>query len=112
MEVRDKKSITVFNKIDLLDQNELEGLKKRFEDSIFISAKDDNGINLLKDRISSIIKANYIKDTILIPYDKSSLVNSFYSLLNVLAKKNTYEGTEMTVEGDVTMIEKLKNQLK
>ena len=112
MEARDKKSITVFNKIDLLDQNEMDGLKKRFEDGIFISAKDDKGINPLKDRISSMIKENFIKDTILIPYDKSSLVNSFYSLLNVLAKKNTYEGTEMTVEGDVTMIEKLKNQLK
>jgi small GTP-binding protein len=44
-------SITVINKIDLANRKELEELKNIFEDPIFISAKDNLGMDELRDKI-------------------------------------------------------------
>jgi len=55
MEVQDKPRITVFNKIDLIDEGELNFLKKSFPDAIFISAKTGEGFEQLKGRIRQIV---------------------------------------------------------
>jgi len=112
LDVKDKKTITIFNKIDLINEDEFNGLKKRFKDGIFISATCKTGIDTLKDKIENIIKENFIQETILIPYDKSNHVNSFYIQTNVISKKNRYDGTEITIEGEEATIEKLKNMIK
>tara|TARA_B100000029_G_C16834484_1_gene689269 strand:+ start:35 stop:541 length:507 start_codon:yes stop_codon:yes gene_type:complete len=112
LDVKDKKTLTIFNKIDLINEDEFNGLKKRFKDGIFISATCKTGIDTLKDEIESIIKENFIQETLLIPYDKSTHVNSFYKQTNVISKKDRYDGTEMTIEGEKGTIEKLKNMIK
>ena len=112
LDVKDKKTLTIFNKIDLINEDEFNGLKKRFKDGIFISATCKTGIDTLKDEIESIIKENFIQETLLIPYDKSTHVNSFYKQTNVISKKDRYDGTEMTIEGEKSTIEKLKNMIK
>ena len=111
LEIKKKKNLTIFNKIDMINEDELNGLKQRFKGSIFISATDNIGIEKLKSEIEAIVKANFIQETLLIPYDKSNYVNSFYNQTNVISKKDTYNGTEITIEGDKGTIEKIKNMI-
>ena len=52
--VCDIPSFWVFNKIDLIQEEEiLANLKSRHPDSIFVSGKNSSGINLLKEKIKS-----------------------------------------------------------
>ena len=52
--VSDIPSFWVFNKIDLIQEEEiLANLKSRHPDSIFVSGKNSSGINLLKEKIKS-----------------------------------------------------------
>tara|TARA_B100000315_G_scaffold235154_1_gene249830 strand:+ start:10863 stop:11996 length:1134 start_codon:yes stop_codon:yes gene_type:complete len=52
--VSDIPSFWVFNKIDLIEEDEiLANLKSRHPDSIFVSGKNSSGINLLKEKIKS-----------------------------------------------------------
>jgi GTP-binding protein HflX len=53
---RNVPAITVLNKIDRLDSSQIENLKTRFPDSIVISAKDGNGLALLKRQIGIELK--------------------------------------------------------
>ena len=80
--------------------------------STFIKKLDNKGLNNLKRQISTIIKTNYITETLLIPYDKSSHINLFYTLTNVISKKNRYDGTEITIEGEKGTIKNLIKKLE
>jgi len=44
--------MTVFNKIDLVDENVLTRLKANYPKSVFISVHEKSGIDELKERIS------------------------------------------------------------
>ena len=50
-----ERTIYVFNKIDALDEDELKGLRLRYPDALFISAKDDVGLEDLHHRIESTL---------------------------------------------------------
>ena len=56
--------VYVFNKIDLISNDRLETLKKRYENSIFISAVKDIGLEEIIDFISRLTSKDYISKTI------------------------------------------------
>lgn len=56
LEVSNYLRIDVFNKIDLLSENEIEYLSIRYKDSILISAKTGKGIDTLTDKIKGFSK--------------------------------------------------------
>jgi hypothetical protein len=45
------KMVTIINKIDLADEKMRDELKRKFKDAVFVSAKDQKGLELLKERI-------------------------------------------------------------
>jgi len=55
LEIKDKPRIMVFNKIDSIDEGELNFLKKNYQDAIFISAKTGEGFDILKDEIKKMV---------------------------------------------------------
>lgn len=55
LEIRDKLKIMAFNKIDCIDLEELNFLRKGYQDAVFISAKTGEGFDILKERIRKMI---------------------------------------------------------
>ncbi len=55
MEIQNKPRINVFNKIDLIDETELNILKRTYPDSIFISARIGYGLDDLKLKIKEML---------------------------------------------------------
>ncbi|HOC01962.1 MAG TPA: GTPase HflX [bacterium] len=55
MEIQGKPRINVFNKIDLIDETELNILKRTYPDGIFISARTGSGFNDLRTKIGEMI---------------------------------------------------------
>lgn len=86
--------IYVYNKADLV----LHHIPKQEGDSIYLSAKEQIGIDELVEMIKSKVFGNYVKATFCIPYDKGNII----SYLNQVAtiEKTIYEeaGTNITVE--------------
>ncbi|MGZ0655080.1 GTPase HflX [Coraliomargarita sp. W4R53] len=73
--VKDKKIITVFNKIDALwDEETQPDLAIRYPDALFISAHTGAGLDVLQDRIEAIIEADFEQLRLLIPHERYDLV--------------------------------------
>ena len=94
-----KPSLTVYNKIDLVDAEELaEKQISSGKDSCFVSTKTGKGYDELIARIHSGLFADLQKVQLLVPYDKGSVVSA------ILAKTTPYEtkyeenGTLLTVD--------------
>ena len=112
LEVFNKPSITIFNKIDLIaDKYQLNGLKKRYPDSIFTSALTNIGTNIINKKINNIIKSNFLRETFNIPYKHSKLIDVIYKLTHVIKKKEDYNGMIIEVEGNKEAIDKIKKML-
>jgi len=70
-----KKTITVFNKIDLLwDESIRHDLAMRYPDALFISAHTGEGIEQLQDRMEAIIESDFEQMRLLIPHERYDLV--------------------------------------
>ncbi|MBQ2084611.1 MAG: GTPase HflX [Firmicutes bacterium] len=94
-----KPSLTVYNKIDLVDTEELtEKQLSSGKGSCFVSTKTGKGYDELIARIRSGLFADLQKVQLLVPYDKGSVVSA------ILAKTMPYEtkyeenGTLLTVD--------------
>lgn len=69
--------IIVINKIDLIDNNEIENLKKKFHDAIFVCAESGEGVDSLKDRLIKILGENEYEIPIIgdiLPYNSKVIM--------------------------------------
>ncbi|MDC0497406.1 GTPase HflX [bacterium] len=72
---KDKKIITVFNKIDALwDNSTRTELALQYPDALFISAHSGEGIDILQDQMEAIIEADFAQLRLLIPHERYDLV--------------------------------------
>lgn len=106
--VHDIPIITVFNKIDLVDQNTIQYLQKSFPSAVFISALKNVGIDKLKDTIFMALKDLVITSKIFIPFSKLYLLDEIYNSMHVISRKDTEEGIILFVEGYLNNVYKYK----
>lgn len=69
--------IIVINKIDLIDNNEIENLKNKFHDAIFVCAESGEGVDSLKDRLIKILGENEYEIPIIgdiLPYNSKVIM--------------------------------------
>jgi len=92
-------SIFIFNKIDLIDSEQIKVLLKRYPESIFISCKDSIGIANLIEYVKKIIRRDYIRKTFKISYDNLNKINEIYKMLDVVERKDKEKYIEIVVEG-------------
>ena len=93
--------LTIVNKVDLVtDLDLLVGLKGSHPDAIFISAHKSLKIDTLKKKIINIIKSNFIHRTLKLRYDQLKHIEMIYETLNVLSRKDKYDGVVIEVQGD------------
>ena len=105
--VKDIPVIYVYNKADLTEKE----IPADDGDSIFISAKNDIGLDLLLEKIYDKIFQDYKKAVFLIPYNKGDIVSHFNENASVLDIKHEENGTKITVECRKNDIEKYKDYI-
>ena len=89
--------LTVFNKIDLLDEAEKKALKLVAENGAsFISAKSGEGLEKLMSAISSQLYVAYSHLSVLLPFDQGQLVSIFYEKGHVEKVETTQNGIRIT----------------
>lgn len=100
IEISDKKILYVFNKIDKLEDDFDIKLYKRDYETIFISAKKDEDIVRLQEKIVSMIKEDYKYVTMQIPFDKGRLVD--YIMTNYDIEKADYREDGSVLEFEIS----------
>jgi GTPase len=105
----DKPQVLVFNKIDLLGSDPvlLAGLKNRHAHCVPISAKDNLGIDELKERITVEIEREYGLVHLLIPSDKWDVTAYIHRNGKILKEEYVDEGVKI----QAVLTEKDKNIL-
>jgi len=83
-----KPMLLVFNKIDKLSNAEIERLKIKYKDAIFISALKKTGLNELYQSIKIIIEKHYLDIVVKVPYNENRLISFIYDNCQVLGRKN------------------------
>ncbi len=80
LEVSETPIITVFNKIDKLeDLSVLEDLQEDFDSSVAISALTGANLPLLLEKISAFLEPNLVDIAVKIPIDRMDLVNMLHT---------------------------------
>jgi GTP-binding protein HflX len=83
-----KPTMLVFNKIDKLSSEELNRLKIKYKDAVFISALKRSGFPELYSRIKKIAERHYLDIVVKIPYNESKLFSFVYNNCQVLGRRN------------------------
>lgn len=106
MEVIDKPTITVFNKIDMIDADQLIYDNKFVDKKVFISAKNGINIDELLNMIEDSLPVEYKNVTMLIPYDSQGLLSYILDNYSVDEMKHEEDGTKINVNINLIDYEK------
>lgn len=93
LEVLDKPIVTVFNKMDKVDIEDLYYDNKYVDDKIFISAKNNKNLEILLKNIEESLPQQYKYVQLKIPYDKQNIVNYFMNNYQVDDIEHLEDGT-------------------
>ncbi|HKK44951.1 MAG TPA: GTPase HflX [Balneolaceae bacterium] len=93
MGVDGKKSLLVFNKIDVIDAQRISELKRAYSDAVFVSAERGIGLGRLEDRIQELVEQDFVTKTMKIPAAKYEGVAFLHRVANILEKK--YVGSDI-----------------
>ncbi len=92
LEARDKPRVTALNKIDLLDDpSELD--TTLYPNAVPVSALQKVGLDALREKIATVLAASMEAMRVLIPFDKSELVELFHRRGHVEQEEHRPDGT-------------------
>lgn len=100
-------SVVVYNKMDLLDEDERAHLLASNPESEFISAKEGTGIKGLLYRVSQEASRGDKTITVLIPYEKGLLMKMVHERCQVISERYEQKGLLATVKASARMYETL-----
>lgn len=100
IDVGNKKILYVFNKIDKIENTTLLLGYKRKEEKIYISAKNQDDIIKLKEKIVEVIKDDYIKVKMKIPYEDGKVLD--YIMTNYDIDNKDYDESSSILEFDIS----------
>ncbi len=88
-------TIEVFNKCDLLDEETLTGLRRRFPHAQFVSARTGEGIDGLVAALAAAASAADAKLDVVIPYQRGDLVSLAHERCHIISESHEADGTHI-----------------
>jgi len=105
---RDLPEIVVFNKSDLVDDDQRLVLRGLEPDAVFVSARTGEGIDELLARIAAALPHPDVELELLIPYDRGEVVALAHARARVVETRYDERGTWLTVMATSRVAEQLK----
>ena len=112
IKVKTDNSLIVLNKIDLVKSSKLNGLKNRFPDAVFISAKNSLMIDHLLNEINIFIKKNYITYHLTLKFSQIKFLNRIFNLVDVIKCNYEKDFVSLKVRGKPIIIKKIISDIK
>ena len=92
----DKRVLTVFNKVDLIqDDHTLNTLRRHFPDALFISTKTGEGLDELLARMADLLAGHSERVDLLLPASRSDLLSILHRHGQVLSTAYEADGTRV-----------------
>lgn len=98
IDMAEKELLYVFNKMDKVENELAVKLFKRDQERIYISARDEKDLEKLKEKIVSIIKENYQKVTMHIPFADGDVIDYMMTNYDILDTQYNENGTIIEFE--------------
>lgn len=92
--VKDKKTITVYNKIDKLD---LDIYPKNQDDLVYVSAKKNINMDKLMNQIQNMLMEDMYKVNLLIPFNRGDIFSAIKDKYVIDSFEYTNEGVDLVV---------------
>jgi GTP-binding protein HflX len=100
----DKPIITVFNKIDLLEDREaLNPLKRHFPDALFISTRTGEGLDELRYRMADQLAKRVERMDLVLPTERGDLLSGLHQLGQVISTVYAPDGESVRVSAIVPL---------
>jgi len=113
LDVSHKPILTVFNKVDKLeDASEVRELVANTPNSVAISAKKREGLASLKRKLAEMTQSLYAEIAVVIPYSQSHLLDECYQYGRVLETESREDGTYVKAKVLSEVAERIKAQLR
>ncbi len=93
----DKRQLAVYNKVDLLRDEDRAALSSRNPNALLVSAATREGLDALRERIADEAARGSATLTVLVPYDRGDLVGLAHKHAQVVSEEHTADGTRLVV---------------
>ncbi|MEX1213230.1 MAG: GTPase HflX [Balneolaceae bacterium] len=100
MDVVNNRLLLVFNKIDVLDPDQLQALQREWPDALWVSAERAMGLSLLRRRIEEMIREDYVDFRYKIPLTHYKAVAFLHE--TAVVDEELFETDEVVVSGSVS----------
>ena len=90
-----KPSLLALNKTDLLTEDDVAALEKRFPDAVFVSAAEGAGIDRLVDRLGEELTRLQVQVTLDVPFERGDVVSHVHATGEVLQESYDENGTHL-----------------
>ena len=111
LKTTEKPIITVLNKIDKIDDNEISRFTKEFKDSIPISALKKSNFEALTDKIVLYLNSVIKTYKIYLPQSKASLISLIHEKGHVLNREYVEDKVCLEVQLPVSLYNKIKKEI-
>ncbi|MFO7819265.1 MAG: GTPase HflX, partial [Halanaerobacter sp.] len=108
LDVLDKEIITVFNKADVVDKNQLKLLQQQTPNSLAMSALTGTGKDKLLEKMSQFVARDMLQITAILPYEEAQWVDKLHQQGQVIEEE--YKQGEIRIKAKIST--KLASQLK
>jgi len=113
LNISEKKYLIIFNKVDLLHNNNLiQNLKKIYPDSVFVSGFKKINIDLILKKIKSLMNEKNISVKLNIPYNKTQFLNKIYNHFEILKREDHESDIRLYITGNKNKINKIIKEIK
>jgi GTPase len=102
--IENKRTLLVFNKIDLIDPDRLIELKKERPGSIYVSAFRGIGITKLQEKLEKLIEEDYVSFAYNVPMSHYKAVAYLHEV--AIVNREHFEGNHVTIEGTASKTER------
>ena len=91
--------LIVFNKIDVASRTAVERLLSLHDDAIAISARNNVGVDILRERLNDARRADHVVAAFVVPYDRGDVVAGLHRDTEVLEETFADATTHLKVRG-------------
>jgi GTPase len=103
--------LLILNKRDRLDENQASELRTEFPESVMISTRNKEDLQMLRDKIMSYFETDMSDEDIFVPYSVQGVIGDIRAKMRVLGESYNELGVTMTVRATSEALTQIKKRL-
>jgi len=107
----DSPSLLVLNKQDRLGPDEIASLKSEYPDAVFLSTRNQDDLNMLRDRIMQYFESEMIDEELHIPFTAQKILAEIRTRMRILSENYDAEGVTIRVRSTPENLTVIKKKL-